>query len=80
MLEISTTNQIIGSTYSAVIPDIYTQFKNDNDAEVFEKLVLDLMLNKYSEWGLQLNSHNWGTNISTLRISNEAQNSLDMTN
>jgi hypothetical protein len=49
MLEISSTNKIIGTTYSTVNPDIYTQFKNDNDAEVFEKLVLDLMLNKYSD-------------------------------
>lgn len=49
MLEISSTNKIIGNTYSTVNPDIYSQFKNDNDAEVFEKLVLDLMLNKYSD-------------------------------
>jgi hypothetical protein len=49
MLEISTTNQIIGSTYSSIVPNIYDRFKNERDAEIFERLVLDLMLNKYSD-------------------------------
>jgi adenine-specific DNA-methyltransferase len=29
--------------------NIYNQFRSDGDAEIFEKLVLDLMLNKYSD-------------------------------
>ena len=48
MLEISKSNYI-GATFSSVNPNIYNQFKRDQDGEVFEKVVFDLMLNKYSD-------------------------------
>ena len=41
--------QNMGTTYSVVDPTIYDRFKSDGDAEIFENLVMDLMLNKYSE-------------------------------
>lgn len=49
MLEISSTNKIIGSTYSAIVPNIYEQFKIDGDAEVFESVALDYLLTKHSD-------------------------------
>jgi adenine-specific DNA-methyltransferase len=49
MLEISKENNIIGATFSSTNPNIYSQFKKDQDGEVFEKVVFDLMLNKYSD-------------------------------
>ena len=38
-----------GLTFSSVDSTIYDRFKVSGDAEIFEKLVMDLMLNKYSE-------------------------------
>jgi hypothetical protein len=49
MLEISKSTNNIGATFSSVNPNIYNQFKKDQDGEVFEKVVFDLMLNKYSD-------------------------------
>jgi len=49
MLEISKSTNNIGATFSSVNPNIYNQFKKDQDGEVFEKIVFDLMLNKYSD-------------------------------
>ena len=49
MLEISSTNKIIGNTYSVVVPDIYEQFKIDGDAEVFETVALDYLLTKHAD-------------------------------
>lgn len=49
MLEISKSTNNIGSTFSSVNPNIYNQFKKDQNGEVFEKVVFDLMLNKYSD-------------------------------
>jgi site-specific DNA-methyltransferase (adenine-specific) len=49
MLEISKSNNNIGSTFSSVDPNIYNEFIKNKDAEIFEKLVFDLMLNKYSD-------------------------------
>jgi hypothetical protein len=49
MLEISTTNQIIGSTYSSIVPNIYEQYESDRDAEIFENVVLDYLLTKHSD-------------------------------
>ena len=45
------TNEIniSGLTYSVVNPDIYEQYKKTKDAELFEELVSDLILNKYSD-------------------------------
>lgn len=40
---------ISGLTYSQAIPDIYEQYKKTKDAELFEELVSDLILNKYSD-------------------------------
>jgi hypothetical protein len=48
MLEISKSTNNIGLTFSSKNPNIYNQFKKDQDGEVFEKVVFDLMLNKYS--------------------------------
>ncbi len=41
--------QNIGLTYSTVDPNIYEKFKSSGDDEIFEKLVQDLMINKYSD-------------------------------
>lgn len=49
MLEISKSVNNIGSTFSSTNPSIYNQFKKDQDGEVFESVVFDLMLNKYSD-------------------------------
>lgn len=49
MLEISSTNKIIGNTYSVVVPGIYEQFKIDRDAEVFETVALDYLLTKHAD-------------------------------
>ena len=49
MLEISSTNKIIGNTYSVVVPDIYEKFKIDGDAEVFETVALDYLLTKHAD-------------------------------
>jgi hypothetical protein len=49
MIEISNDSKNIGNTYSHINPDIYREFRKSGDAEVFERLVLDLMLNKYSD-------------------------------
>ena len=49
MLEISKSVNNIGSTFSSTNPSIYSQFKKDQDGEVFESVVFDLMLNKYSD-------------------------------
>lgn len=49
MLEISKSKNNIGSTFSSTNPNIYNQFKKDHDGEVFERVVFDLMLNKYSD-------------------------------
>ena len=49
MLEISKSTNNIGSTFSSKNPNIYNQFKKDHDGEVFERVVFDLMLNKYSD-------------------------------
>ena len=40
--------QNIGLTYSTINPNIYEEFKSSGDAEIFEKLVQDLMINEYS--------------------------------
>lgn len=50
MIEVSSDRpNIIGSTYSTIVPNIYDQFKNDGDAEVFESVVLDYLLTKHSD-------------------------------
>jgi len=49
MLEISKSTENIGTTFSSVNPNIYKQFQKDRDGEVFEKVVFDLTLNKYSD-------------------------------
>lgn len=49
MLEISSKSQNIGSTYSAIDPNIYEQFKIDRDAEVFETVALDYLLTKHAD-------------------------------
>jgi hypothetical protein len=49
MLEISKSNPNIGTTFSSVDPNIYSEFIKNKDAEIFEKVVFDLMLNKYSD-------------------------------
>ena len=49
MLETSSTNKIIGNTYSVVVPDIYEKYKIDGDAEVFETVALDYLLTKHSD-------------------------------
>ena len=38
-----------GTTYSVVDPNIYEVYKQTGDGELFEKLVSDLILNKYSD-------------------------------
>lgn len=38
-----------GLTYSQASTDIYDQYKKNRDAELFEQLVSDLILNKYSD-------------------------------
>jgi hypothetical protein len=48
MLEISTSSQHIGTTFSSLNPNVYEEFKRQKDAEIFEKVVFDLILNKYS--------------------------------
>ncbi len=40
---------LMGTTYSVVSPNIYENYKNTGDGELFEKLVTDLILNKYSD-------------------------------
>lgn len=49
MLEISKSKQHIGSTFSSINPNIYRQFEIDKDAEIFDQVVFDLLLNKYSD-------------------------------
>lgn len=49
MLEISKSTNNIGSTFSSANANIYNQFKKNQDGEVFERVVFDLMLNKYSD-------------------------------
>jgi len=38
-----------GKTYSVVNPDIYERYRISKDGELFEELVRDLILNKYSD-------------------------------
>lgn len=40
---------LTGSTYSVVNPNIYDIYKETKDGELFEELVRDLILNKYSD-------------------------------
>jgi hypothetical protein len=40
---------LTGTTYSVVSPDIYEEYKKTKNAELFEGLVHDLILNKYSD-------------------------------
>jgi hypothetical protein len=40
---------LMGTTYSVASPNIYENYKNTGDVELFEKLVTDLILNKYSD-------------------------------
>jgi hypothetical protein len=49
MIELSNDKIITGTTYSHINPNIYKEFRKSGDAEIFEKLVLDLMINKYSD-------------------------------
>jgi hypothetical protein len=44
-----TIDQNIGMTYSTVSPNIYDEYKKTRDGELFEQLVQDLILNKYSD-------------------------------
>ena len=48
---ISTTTELNfkGATYSAVNPDIYDIYRKTGNAELFEQLVSDIILNKYSD-------------------------------
>jgi hypothetical protein len=41
--------KISGLTYSVVNPYIYEEYRKTKDAELFEELVSDLILNKYSD-------------------------------
>jgi len=49
MINLSTSNNEIGNTYSSIDSNIYEDFQKNGDGEIFEKLVMDLMLNKYSD-------------------------------
>jgi hypothetical protein len=49
MLEISKSFNNIGASFSSVYPNIYSDFKINKDPEIFERLVFDLILNKYSK-------------------------------
>lgn len=39
----------IGATFSSIERDIYMRYEIEKDGEIFEKLIFDLMLNKYSD-------------------------------
>ncbi len=49
MIQLSDNINVSGLTFSSVNPNIYKEYNDDKDGEVFEKVVFDLMLNKYSE-------------------------------
>ena len=38
-----------GTTYSVVNPSIYDNYRKTKDAEMFEEVVQDLIMNKYSD-------------------------------
>lgn len=50
MMEIQNNEiNLSGLTYSQVSQNVYEQYKNTGDAELFEELVSDLIMNKYSD-------------------------------
>ena len=49
MIQLSDNINVNGLTFSSVNPNIYKEYDDNKDGEVFEKVVFDLMLNKYSE-------------------------------
>lgn len=50
MMEIQNNEiNLSGLTYSQASTDIYDQYKKNRDAELFEELVSDLIMNKYSD-------------------------------
>ena len=49
MIQLSNNINTNGLTFSAVNPNIYNEFEVTKDAGIFENVVSDLMLNKYSD-------------------------------
>ena len=49
MIQLSDNINVNGLTFSSVNPNIYKEYDDNKDGEVFEKVVFDLMLNKYSD-------------------------------
>jgi len=49
MILMSESIDIAGNTYSQAMPGIYKEFERTNDAEIFERLIFDIILKKNGE-------------------------------
>lgn len=49
MIQLSTSINTLGSTFSSVDSNIYNRFESTNDKDVFEKVIDDLMVERYTK-------------------------------
>lgn len=49
MIQLSTSINTLGSTFSSVDSNIYNKFESTNDKDVFEKVIDDLMVERYTK-------------------------------